>query len=131
MVTTGWHIDPETLSLTNPDVPPHHAIYTAEEFAAQQWPPCPVCGTTVEVDQIDITFDEVDERRNGRTYIAGLWVCPRGCNPITGQRHHASHEFGQDINGLYFHCSCGISGTGLSREELDQLREEHRFAGRA
>lgn len=127
MVATGWRIDPDTLSLTNLDVPDRHSvIYSAQEFAAQQWPPCPVCGTTVDVNQIDVTLNEEDERRNGRTYISGPWSCPRGCNPVTGQRLHYAQQFGGGADGgRSFRCSCGTEEYGLSADEFTRLREEH------
>ena len=127
MNTTGWRIDPETLSLTNPDAPDRFA---AAEFASQRWPPCPVCGATVEPEQIYITANEEDHRLNGDTYIPGLWSCPRGCNPLTGQRMHYSQESGQDANGRWFRCSCGVSEISLSWDDLAQLRDEHRIGTR-
>lgn len=67
-----WLIDPPSFGLHG-GTPPT----TADEFAEQQWPPCPVCGTTVDVDRIDISaFDDVEPR-----YIMGQWECPNGCDP--------------------------------------------------
>lgn len=120
---TGWRIDPGTLRLTNPDAP---SRFTGAEWAQQRWPPCPVCGATVEPDKIYATANQRDHELHGCTYMAGLWSCPHGCNPITGERHHGdqtiSREFG---GGLGFRCSCGVDKTGLTREEFDQLRAAH------
>jgi hypothetical protein len=128
--STGWRIDPETLRLINPDLPDNgdRATSTKEQFGAQQWPPCPVCGATVEVDLIDVTLNEEDLRRNGRSYIAARWDCPRDCDQITKQRRHLSQQWGRDAaSEIYFSCSCGISAGGISLEEFERLREEHRL----
>lgn len=123
MVTTDWRIDPDTMGLTNPDAPRR---FTAEEWAQQQWPPCPLCGATVEPEQIYITANRRDFELHGHTYMPGLWSCPRGCNPITGERYHGeqtvSREFG---GGLGFRCSCGVDESGLTPEEFEQLRAAH------
>ena len=39
-------------------------------------PPCPACGRTVDLDLIDVsTFG------GAKTYLAGPWECPSGCDP--------------------------------------------------
>lgn len=75
MTTTGWRIDPDTLSLTNPDAPDR---FTAEQFAAQQWPHCPECGRTVHVDRIPVPDGPWDLRPK---YLIGTWHCPSECKP--------------------------------------------------
>lgn len=70
----GWRIDPDTLNLTNPDAP---GIYSADEFDAQQWPPCPECGSTVHVDRIYTP----DGHHDPRPYLIGKWHCPSECKP--------------------------------------------------
>lgn len=122
MTATGWRIDPDALCLVNPDRPER---FTGAEWAQQQWPPCPVCGATVEPDKIYATANQRDFDLNGDTYFPGLWSCPRGCNPETGERFHGEQTTIRDVNGLGFRCSCGVHEVGLTREELDQLRAEH------
>jgi hypothetical protein len=43
---------------------------------------CPVCDARVERAQIDVTSASDAYPR----YIPGMWQCPRGCNPDTGER---------------------------------------------
>jgi hypothetical protein len=39
-------------------------------------PPCPACGRTIDLDLIDVTAFG-----GPRTYLAGPWECPSGCDP--------------------------------------------------
>lgn len=73
MTDTQWRIDPETLNLAGPTGPPEG--YTASEFNAQVWPPCPVCGAMIEVRAIKMDNPHGPEP----TYLPGRWRCPRGC----------------------------------------------------
>lgn len=42
-------------------------------------PPCPVCGTMIEIDMIEVTT------WNGPpAWIEGMWECPNGCDPRAG-----------------------------------------------
>lgn len=69
-----WRIDPDTFLLTGPAV---GQSFSGEELDAQDWPPCPACGTTVVVDRVDI-------RALGDAlpvYISGHWQCPNECDP--------------------------------------------------
>ena len=62
------YIDPDTLVVvTLPDVPGPDVM-----------PPCPVCGTPIEQDMIDVTsyMDPYPPQ-----YIPGMWECPNGCDP--------------------------------------------------
>ncbi len=99
--------------------------FTAAEFAEIKPPACPVCGAEVTIQRIDVTLNAEDEAARGRTYIAGMWACPRDCNPRTGQRRHFSQSVGRDMTGAFFECSCGVKETGLTSAEVETLRVEH------
>lgn len=74
-LTTGpWFIDAETLQLVGPEP---GRTYSGEEFAAQEWPPCPVCGTTVMPQPFDVSglADRLP------VYTVGRWACPNECDP--------------------------------------------------
>lgn len=60
--------------------------FTGQEWRAQEWPLCPVCGARSEPDSLDI-----------RTYgdrfavlIPGQWECPNDCDPRLALRSQAS-----------------------------------------
>lgn len=73
MSATSWTLDPDTLHLAEAS---GRTSFTAEEFARQVWPPCPVCGTPIVVDAIPApSWTDRD------TVIAGRWRCRRGCDP--------------------------------------------------
>ena len=76
--TVQWRLHPRTLTLVGPPGP--LPGYTARQFAAQLWPPCPICGTTIEVSRINVHAQTDPEP----LFITGRWKCPRGCNPIEG-----------------------------------------------
>lgn len=117
-------IDPETLLLTGYD---HQRRFSAAEFAELEAPRCTVCGAKVSIQQIDVTFNEADERANGRTYIPGMWHCPHGCNPRTGQRLHGDWEVSRSMgeDWVRFRCNCGADEYTLTNEELAALRDAH------
>lgn len=117
-------INPETLLLDGLEDRP----LTADEFAQIRPPACPVCGTTVTIDRIDITLNAEELARQGRTYIAGRWECPRGCNPRTGQRMHYSQSASRSMGapGVTLTCSCGDETVALDQAEMDAWRAEHR-----
>lgn len=106
-------INPDTLRIEGVD---GHERRSAAEMAALGRPPCPVCGTPVIIQHIDVTTNAADELRNGRSYVLGSWDCPRGCNPRTGERLHASHNSSPEGYG----CSCGASGLSFA-----DLKENH------
>lgn len=55
-------------------------VFTLAEFHRQEWPACPVCGTTVDVTPVPTpTLNDRDQ------YIPGRWRCPRGCDPRTAE----------------------------------------------
>ena len=115
-------INPETLLIEGLE----HRTFTAEQFARIEPPACPVCGATVEIDRIDVTFNAEEEARQGRNYIPGMWRCPHNCNPRTGQRMHYSQSVSSGIgSGYSLECSCGFSQQGLTGDELAALRQEH------
>jgi hypothetical protein len=100
-------------------------VFTAGEFARIDPPRCPVCGAKVTIERIDITANEEDEARNGRTYIAGMWECPHGCDPRTGERRHYEQKVSSGIDGLALECSCGFSQAYLTGTDLAALAAEH------
>jgi hypothetical protein len=69
-----WHLEPSTFGLYGGIAPS-----TLEGFAEQQWPPCPVCGTTIEVDAISVPDLGIPSAK--WAYVMGEWHCPHGCDP--------------------------------------------------
>ena len=67
------YLDPDTLAvITLPDVPGPDVM-----------PPCPVCGTPIEQDMIDVsTWAGPSEQ------IPGMWECPNGCDPRRADPRH-------------------------------------------
>jgi hypothetical protein len=72
---TPWRIDPDTFTLIEPPRPRPQG-YTTREFDNQVWPPCPVCGATIEVQPIRMSSLGDSEQ----LFIPGHTKCPRGCN---------------------------------------------------
>lgn len=69
-----WYIDPDSLQLAGGPA----RILTGQEFREQIWPDCPVCGSSIEVDRVEVTsIQEPIPRR----YIVGRWECPNECDP--------------------------------------------------
>jgi hypothetical protein len=77
---TIWQINLETLDL-DPEEERSSTTFTDQEWRAQEWPACPVCGHTIAVDRIPTP--SADERI--RTYIMGRWQCRNGCDPRSTQ----------------------------------------------
>ncbi|WP_242890228.1 hypothetical protein [Actinomadura litoris] len=59
--------------------------FTAQEWRAQQWPPCPVCGAQGEPEQVDI-HGYADRFP---VLIPGAWECPNDCDPRPALRGEA------------------------------------------
>lgn len=72
-----WLINPETLVLEPEEGHEHPSRFTAEELRAQEWPPCPVCGTPIIVSEVDAQTS-LDPRP---MYILGRWQCRNRCDP--------------------------------------------------
>lgn len=100
--------------------------FTAEEFGRLPRPPCPICGTPVDFDRLDVTTREHFDRTGERLYMAGRWSCPHDCDPVAGERRHFNRSSGNDIAGLWFTCSCGFEERGITAERLSALEGEHR-----
>ena len=75
---TPWRIDPDTFTLIEPPRPRPQG-YTTREFDNQVWPPCPVYGTTIEVQPIRMSslatlsscsFRATPSAREGATSVA-------------------------------------------------------------
>ena len=57
--------------------------FNGQEWRAQQWPPCPVCGSTDAAPQrVDIS--EITDR--DPVYLMGAWECPNRCDPTPEQQ---------------------------------------------
>lgn len=69
---TQWEIDPDTWNLVGDT----ERQFTASEFAKQEWPACPNCGTTLDVSPI-----HAPDGNSRDVYIIGRMRCPRGCSP--------------------------------------------------
>jgi hypothetical protein len=117
-------INPETLMLGGFDS--LHA-YSAGDFArlTANPPPCTVCGTPVTIQRIDVTLNRQDEIENGRTYIPGMWECPRYCNRMTGERYHGGFHMDISHDGWHYTCSCGADERGTTAAELNRIHCEH------
>ncbi|WP_119728351.1 hypothetical protein [Thermomonospora amylolytica] len=77
MQQTHPYIDLATLQLV---MPAGKTILTGEEWQRTVWPPCPKCGTTVEVDRVELTLMADQFPR----YVPGRWQCPNECDPTRG-----------------------------------------------
>ena len=71
-----WMINPATLDL-EPTDGSHPGTFTGQDIRVQQWPPCPVCGVTIDVDFVDVhtTGDRFP------VLVMGGWQCPNDCDP--------------------------------------------------
>jgi hypothetical protein len=98
---------------------------TAAEFAQIPPQPCPVCGTTVNVEQIYVTPNPMSLAEHGRIYIAGRWACPRTCDPETGQRYHAGYTRYYGDGPPRYVCSCGGEVHVHTQAECDQFLADH------
>lgn len=66
-----WTMD-ESGVITHSD---GHKQLTLAEFQRQAWPPCPSCGTRVDVSPVAVP----DRSSLETSYIPGRVACPRGC----------------------------------------------------
>lgn len=71
-----WRLDPDTYALIEEDRP-HPSGYTWQEFQDVDRPPCPACGTPIDVDAVGSRTMADPEPM----YIPGLMSCPTGCQP--------------------------------------------------
>lgn len=71
---TELTINPDTLQIEGIE---HGRGYTADEVSAMVRPPCPVCGTPIVIDTLEIA-KHGDLRR---LYLLGRWECGQGCDP--------------------------------------------------
>ncbi len=99
--------------------------YSAAEFAALPRPACPVCGQPCDVDRIYVTANAAEQAARGDRYMPGMVSCPRGCDPVTGERWHGETSFGRDFDGAYLTCSCGVDVRGVRGDELAALLAAH------
>lgn len=75
-MTQRWTINPETFGLDGPTGP-----LSAQEFRAIERPPCPVCGTTIEVDRVNVQM----ATDRFPVFLIGRWQCPNECDPRVGK----------------------------------------------
>jgi hypothetical protein len=73
-----WIIDPATLGLKPEDGSEHPGPFTAQDWAKQIWPDCPVCGCTINVARVDATSSWSDP---APVFLMGRWECPNHCDP--------------------------------------------------
>lgn len=72
-----WWIN-ESWLLTGPDI---QRVFTADAWALESWPPCPVCGTMITAEYV-LTPDV----EGGWTYQGtGQWTCVDGCHESAAQ----------------------------------------------
>jgi hypothetical protein len=101
--------------------------FSAGEFAQLNAPDCPVCGTKGELQRLDVTLNEAQLQKEGRRYIPGLWSCPHGCNPNTGQQFHGGQQWETEMigDGVRFVCSCGVEERHVPAERMNALLSQH------
>lgn len=71
-----WALDPKTFQVVPEDGEPV-GMLTAQEWRAQQWPTCPICGEVGEPDRQDAR--EFGDRF--AKFMIGAWECPNDCDP--------------------------------------------------
>lgn len=71
-----WRINPETHCLEPADGGAAGAL-TGQQWAAQQWPDCPVCGQQVQPQQLNV--QQAGDRFP--VFMVGAWRCPNDCDP--------------------------------------------------
>jgi hypothetical protein len=71
-----WKINPKTYGLDPEDGGPT-GTFNGQEWRAQIWPDCPVCGERIEVDRINV--QGVGDRFP--VFLMGMWQCPNDCDP--------------------------------------------------
>lgn len=71
-----WRINPNSRDL-EPVEGRHPGTFTGQDIRAQDFPPCPVCGDTIDVDFINVQgyADQFPK------FLMGRWGCPNDCDP--------------------------------------------------
>lgn len=71
-----WRINPRTFDL-EPIEGSRPGTFNGQDIRAQEWPPCPVCGATIDVDFVDVRgyADQFP------VFVMGAWECPNDCDP--------------------------------------------------
>lgn len=60
--------------------------FTGQEWAAQEWPTCPVCGAPGEPQRLDVGgFGDRFPR-----FVVGVWECLNDCDPRPALRGRAA-----------------------------------------
>lgn len=119
---TQLAIDPETHLLTGYE---RGRRWTVAQRDLVLRPECPVCRSLVDIQWLDVTANEADEREHGRTFVPGMWSCPHGCNPVTGERWHAGWQIVTNAEGWHYTCSCGVDEHGTGVLGLNKLHADH------
>jgi len=73
-VTLTVRLDPVTLNI---EITPNRGL-SGREFDELVLPSCPICGTTINLDRVNVM--RMEDR--WPVYVPGRWTCPRGCYPI-------------------------------------------------
>ncbi|HEY9414744.1 MAG TPA: hypothetical protein VIQ30_08310 [Pseudonocardia sp.] len=71
-----WRLTPD--GVVEPEDGGPAGPFTAQEWREQQWPPCPVCGSTnAEPERVDV--QGLQDRFP--KFVVGAWECPNDCDP--------------------------------------------------
>ncbi|MFD0856804.1 hypothetical protein ACFQ07_31520 [Actinomadura adrarensis] len=63
--------------------------FTGQEWRAQQWPACPVCGSAdAEPERIDVS----EHKDRFPQFLIGAWECPNDCDPRPILRVRGLHD---------------------------------------
>lgn len=71
-----WRLNPTTFQVEPEDGGPAGTL-TGQEWRAQQWPKCPVCGGQGEPQRVDVR--ELSDQFG--VFIPGAWECRNDCDP--------------------------------------------------
>jgi hypothetical protein len=71
-----WRLSPVTFQ-PEPVDGKHPGTFTGQEWRAQEWPICPVCGEQGEPDRVDVR-EMADQFP---VFVMGAWQCVNDCDP--------------------------------------------------
>lgn len=80
-----WRINPETFDL-DPVDGDHPGTFTGQDTRAQEWPPCPVCGATIDVEFVSVQ----GQSDPFPVFVMSWWECPNDCDPRLALRARAA-----------------------------------------
>lgn len=70
-----WKLTPDGYVVPEDDGPV--GTFNGQEWRAQEWPPCPVCGADAEPERVDVS----EYRDRFPVFTLGAWECPNDCDP--------------------------------------------------